>query len=354
MHHGSNLLGRGEHDRIPHVLHGPELFGGAHDEHSSLFLIRNHLHAASLFKAFMQLHNRTYDTLKEFGHRFTVFRQNLVKVAKLQRQEKGSATYGLSKFADRTAEEFQQILGFRPTHRRASPYRQVAAPTNRSAPLPKSFDWRDHGAVTPVKNQGSCGSCWAFSTTGNVEGQWFVKKNELVSLSEQELVDCDSEDHGCNGGLPENAYDAIIKLGGLETEDEYPYDAHDDACSFDRSKARVYVNGSVELPQDEHKLAEWLVEHGPISIGINANALQFYWGGVSHPPRFLCNPQGLDHGVLIVGMGVHVTKYLHRTQPYWLVKNSWGPDWGEDGYFRIYRGDGTCGVNLMATSSVVE
>merc|ERR1711970_1375599 len=138
MHHGSNLLGRGEHDRIPHVLHGPELFGGSNDEHSSLFLIRNHLHAASLFKAFMQLHNRTYDTLKEFGHRFTVFRQNLVKVAKLQRQEKGSATYGLSKFADRTAEEFQQILGFRPTHRRASPYREVAAPTNRSGPLPKS------------------------------------------------------------------------------------------------------------------------------------------------------------------------------------------------------------------------
>jgi len=174
-----------------------------------------------------------------------------------------------------------------------------------------------------------------------------------VSLSEQELVDCDSEDHGCEGGLPENAYDAIIKMGGLESEDEYPYEGIEEQCHFDKKLAKATVNGSLELPEDEQQLAQWLVANGPISIGINANALQFYWGGVSHPPHFLCNPNGLDHGMLIVGFGTHTTKYLHRHQPYWLIKNSWGPDWGEHGYYRVYRGDGTCGLNKMATSAIV-
>jgi len=312
-----------------------------------------HLKSVHLFKGFMAKHNKTYSTGAEFGRRLSIFRQNLHRIKVLARHEKGSATYGVTKFSDLTASEFKKLLGFRPSHRRPSPHRRVlgAAP---SAPLPDTFDWREKGAVTEVKNQGSCGSCWAFSTTGNVEGQWFLKHGELISLSEQELVDCDKEDHGCEGGLPENAYDAIIRMGGIETEEEYPYDGRDDVCHMDKTAAHVRVNGSVELPEDEGKMAQWVTKNGPVSIGINANTLQFYFGGVTHPPHFLCNPEGLDHGVLIVGYGTHVTKYLHRHQPYWLVKNSWGPDWGENGYFRVYRGDGTCGVNKMATSAIVE
>ncbi|XP_076030405.1 cathepsin F-like [Oratosquilla oratoria] len=175
----------------------------------------------------------------------------------------------------------------------------------------------------------------------------------LYSLSEQELVDCDTLDQGCDGGLPDNAYQSIEKLGGLETEAAYPYDGEDEQCHLDESNIKVKVNGSVDIDQDEENIAKWLAGNGPVSIGINANALQFYMGGVSHPLKFLCNPEDLDHGMFIVGYGVHTTKYLHRRQPYWIVKNSWGPDWGEEGYYRVCRGHGTCGVNCMASSAIV-
>jgi len=261
--------------------------------------------------------------------------------------------YGATVFADLTEEEFaQRHLGFRPDLRQGHKVSKKAKVLPIS--LPQEFDWRNYNAVTPVKNQGMCGSCWAFSVTGNIEGLYAKKYNRLLSFSEQELVDCDTMDEGCNGGLPENAYKAIEKLGGLETESAYPYDGHNDKCSFDRSKAAAQVKGFVELPKNETEMAMWLVKNGPISIGINANAMQFYMGGVSHPWKYLCSKKNLDHGVLIVGYGLHTTTIRHKVMPYWLVKNSWGPNWGEKGYYRVYRGENTCGLAEMATSAVVE
>ncbi|KAK7083739.1 hypothetical protein SK128_005710 [Halocaridina rubra] len=380
--HHKPLLGSGDHDLVPHGTH---LLGGDdHDKihHSKKFgsnrerkahkkrtfgrerEVRKQKHAKKLlgagihdlghmgvFKSFMKQHNKVYQNQGEFKHRFNIFRQNMKKVYILQQNERGSAKYGATKFADLTEHEFSQMLGLRPDKKPETSSMVPAEIPDIEAPV--EFDWRDKGAVTPIKNQGMCGSCWAFSVTGNVEGQWAIKHQHLYSLSEQELVDCDKTDEGCNGGMPENAYEAIKKLGGLESENDYPYDGKDEQCHFNRSMVKVTVNGSVELPQDETDLAKWLVQSGPISIGINANALQFYVGGVSHPLKFLCNPKNLDHGMLIVGYGVHTTKYLHRKQPYWIVKNSWGSDWGEQGYYRVYRGDGTCGVNQMATSAIV-
>ncbi|KAK3888537.1 hypothetical protein Pcinc_007389 [Petrolisthes cinctipes] len=392
QHHGKALLGQDGHDQRPHNIqhmlgqdghdlqhHGRHILGqDNHDfkKHGKKQLLGTDGHDLShkeMFKAFVVKYNKTYESPTHYHHRHLIFTQNMKKVHILHHNEQGTATYGPTKFADLTEAEFrQQMLGFRPDLKpQHSNMKPVSTSGLNDMELPTSFDWREYGAVTPIKNQGMCGSCWAFSTTGNVEGQWAIKHKNLYSLSEQELVDCDSTDQGCNGGLPENAYEAIAKLGGLESEQDYPYDGEDEQCHFNKSMVQVTVNGSLELPEDEIMLAKWLVKNGPISIGINANALQFYMGGVSHPFKFLCNPADLDHGMLIVGFGVHTTKYLHRRQPYWLVKNSWaypvfkktlpfwivknswGEQWGEQGYYRVYRGDGTCGVNKMATSCIV-
>nr|CAD7587075.1 unnamed protein product [Timema genevievae] len=150
-----------------------------------------------------------------------------------------------------------------------------------------------------------------------------------------------------------NTYTAIKNIGGLENEDDYPYEGESEQCHFNKSEVQVTVAGGVNITSNETQMAQWLVKNGPISIAINANAMQFYFGGVSHPWSFLCDPESLDHGVLIVGYGVHITSIRHRVMPYWTVKNSWGPSWGEQGYYRVYRGDGTCGVNLMASSAVI-
>jgi len=309
-------------------------------------------HDIAKFEEFRKEHGKEYSTHEEYKYRLGVFKDNMKKVKLLQENEQGTATYGATQFADLTEEEFStRYLGLRPDLRQKSRTKMAKIPPFTK--LPDEFDWRHYNAVTPVKNQGMCGSCWAFSVTGNIEGLYARKHKTLLSFSEQELVDCDTLDSGCGGGLPENAYKSLQKLGGLETEQAYPYDGKNEKCSFKTDLAKAQVTGFVEVPKNETQMAAWLMKNGPISIGINANAMQFYYGGVSHPWKFLCNPKQLDHGVLIVGYGVHTTSIRHKTMPYWVVKNSWGPHWGEQGYYRVYRGDGTCGLNQMATSAVI-
>ncbi|KAL5008093.1 hypothetical protein ScPMuIL_013674 [Solemya velum] len=298
-----------------------------------------------MFAQFKETHNKVYFDSQEEKRRFKIFCQNMVTVKELQENEMGTAVYGATKFADMTEAEFNKYIS-KPWD--VSEWDRMVQARIPEADPPTSFDWRDFGAVTPVKNQGSCGSCWAFSTTGNIEGQWKIKKNKLVSLSEQELVDCDKVDEGCEGGLPSNAYKEIIRLGGLETESKYEYDGKDEKCKFVKQDVKVYINSSVAISKDENEMAAWLAKNGPISIGINANVMQFYFGGISHPWKIFCNPKNIDHGVLIVGYGVK------GSTPYWIIKNSWGEDWGEKGYYLVYRGAGVCGLNTMCTSAVID
>jgi len=218
----------------------------------------------------------------------------------------------------------------------------MSAPANDD-----SVDWRQKGAVTPVKNQGACGSCWAFSTTGDVEGTHFLATGNLVSLSEQDLVDCDHNgDQGCNGGLPTQAMQSIIDAGGIESEDAYPYEGRDGTCTFDKSKVAVKISNYTCVAPDEAQMKAFIEKNGPVSIGINANTLQFYMGGIADPFDILCSPKHLDHGVLIVGYGVENSK------PFWIVKNSWGQGWGEKGYFRIIMGKNKCGLANMVSHSI--
>ena len=255
------------------------------------------------------------------------------------------ATYEINEFADLTEDEFAGKYLSRGLN--------VMADTLADAPLLEdvagvqgsftSVDWTTKGAVTPVKNQGQCGSCWAFSTTGNVEGQLFQKSKKLVSLSEQQLVDCDTkgQDQGCQGGLPSNGAAYIKTAGGLDTESDYPYTGTGGTCKFDKSKVAATITGWSKVSTDENQIAAQLNKVGPLSIGINAGPMQFYSKGVSCPWKILCNPKSLDHGVLIVGVGTDSGK------DYWKIKNSWGTSWGEDGYYRICKDKGACGLNTM-------
>nr|XP_017522706.2 cathepsin F isoform X2 [Manis javanica] len=203
----------------------------------------------STFKEFVTKYNRTYETKEEAQWRMSVFASNVIRAQKIQALDRGTAQYGVTKFSDLTEEEFRTFY-LNPLLKE-EPGRKMRLAKAVLDPAPHEWDWRNKGAVTKVKDQGMCGSCWAFSVTGNVEGQWFLKRGALLSLSEQELLDCDTVDKACLGGLPSNAYSAIKTLGGLETEDDYSYHGHLQTCSFSAKKARVYINDSVELTQNE-------------------------------------------------------------------------------------------------------
>jgi len=305
------------------------------------------------FTRYMEKYNKQYETADEHNLRFWTYYKNSKLWNKENRRHKEageSAVYGATKFADLSKEEFAKFYlnkVMAETDVEEARTNLPAAGYMDTAGVPDSVDWRDMNAVTPVKNQGRCGSCWAFSTTGNVEGQYAIKTGNLTSLSEQELVDCDKVDEGCNGGLPSQAYLEIKRIGGLELETDYPYTGHGDKCSFDKSMAKVQVSGGTQLPKDEAQIAAWIAANGPVSIGINAFMMQFYMGGIAHPWWFLCRPARLDHGVLITGFGEE------GGVPYWNIKNSWGTGWGEQGYYRIFRGGNSCGVSEMVTSATL-
>uniref|UniRef100_A0A6B2EDP4 Putative papain family cysteine protease n=1 Tax=Phlebotomus kandelakii TaxID=1109342 RepID=A0A6B2EDP4_9DIPT len=310
-------------------------------------------HHEELFHKFQLKFGRAYHSSMEKSLRFRIFQDNLAKIQQLNEREMGTAKYGVTDFADLTPTEYRMRTGL---WKKSLDVNHIPNPIAEipNIKVPKSFDWRDKNVVSEVKNQGNCGSCWAFSVTGNIEGLHAVKTGKLEEYSEQELLDCDTEDGACNGGLPDNAYKAIEEIGGLELESEYPYRARKGQCVFNKTLSHVRVKGAVDLPKNETAMQQWLLQNGPISIGINANAMQFYRGGVSHPWRPLCRHGSIDHGVLIVGYGVAEYPLFNKTLPYWIVKNSWGPKWGEQGYYRVFRGDNTCGVNSMASSAVLE
>ena len=221
---------------------------------------------------------------------------------------------------------------------------------------PSSWDWREHGRVCSVKDQGSCGSCWAFSTMANLEGLYAAKKGECKHFSEQQLVDCDNTDSGCNGGLMEYAFTYLKKIGCINLEEDYPYTGRKGTCKTNYDKCiDMTVTGYKKLgssystwsPVDEGEVKEFLYETGPLAIALNADPLQNYVSGILDKTSAQCPTSGINHAVLLVGYGTAETDY-------WIVKNSWGKNWGESGYFRIRRGNGTCGVNCYITTATVS
>lgn len=307
------------------------------------------------FFLFKKKFGKSYASQEEHDYRFKVFRANLRRAARHQKLDP-SASHGVTQFSDLTPAEFRkQFLGLRRLRLPKDANQAPILPTND---LPEDFDWREKGAVTAVKNQGSCGSCWSFSTTGALEGANFLATGELVSLSEQQLVDCDHEcdpeeegacDSGCNGGLMNSAFEYTLKAGGLMREEDYPYTGTDrSTCKFDKTMIAARVANFSAVSLDEDQIAANLVKNGPLAVAINAVFMQTYVGGVSCP--YICSKR-LDHGVLLVGYGsAGYAPIRLKEKPYWIIKNSWGESWGENGYYKICRGRNICGVDSMVST----
>jgi len=310
------------------------------------------------FQEFEAQFGKNYAT-GEREARLVIFQQNLKRIDELQQGEQGSAKYShLTQFADLSEKEFSTRQGY---HGRSQNVGSNV-PSSDTRDLPSDFDWRPQGAVNSIKDQGQCGSCWAFATVANIEGAGYVSTGKLVSLSEQDLMDCDAAtgtdthgdkygpDAGCGGGLPKWAYaDMIDNKFGLELESEYPYTGAKGPkgnCHATATKEVAFVGEWTDLSQDEDQLAAALMQYGPLALGINAATMQFYSGGVANPPSYQCDPKALDHGVSAVAFGTD------GGQKYWTIRNSWGASWGEQGYYRIIRGTGACGLNTAMTTAL--
>ena len=291
---------------------------------------------------------------QEYEHRFEIWLDNLRYVYDYNAHHT-THKLGMTPFADLTHNEWKsKVLGYRPDLRT-----KTKASTLTSSPFryqnttpPKEIDWRTKGAVATVKNQQLCGSCWAFSTTGAIEGINQIVTGNLVTLSEQQLVDCDkTQDNGCHGGLMDFAFEFVKENGGIDTEDDYPYVASDGTCNADRNNRHVVtIDGYEDVPPNDEQALRKAVANQPVSVAIEADqrAFQLYVSGVFDDVD--CGTQ-LNHGVLVVGYGSDFNGTHHL--PYWLVKNSWGPEWGDQGYIKLSRdvdmAEGLCGVAMQAS-----
>ena len=303
------------------------------------------------FQRFIKKYHKKYSSVNEFLARYEVFKRNTLTTF----QENNSYKTGITKFSDLTFQEFSKIyLNLNYDAMAVANFNPYIVKVSNAAP--DAFDWREKGYVSPVKDQGSCGSCWAFSTVANLEGQYYKGKGKMVTLSEQMLVDCDTYDSACNGGLMENTFTWLKENGGIMTDADYPYVGYKQTCKSDPSKyVDMTITGYKKLgsssstwdPVDEDEIKEFLYETGPLAVALNANPLQTYTGGILDKTSSQCPISGMNHAVTMVGYGSESGK------DYWIIKNSWGKSWGEDGYFRIRRGTGCCGINCYITTGLV-
>jgi len=308
----------------------------------------------SSFGAWMRSFQKSYGA-EEFQPRYLAFKDNMDFVEKWN-SEGHSSEVGLNKFADLTNEEYRSIyLGTKVDEAKMIRRLAVAAalPQPNIVNAPVSIDWRTNGSVTPVKDQGQCGSCWSFSTTGSVEGQHQLKTGNLVSLSEQNLMDCSTAqgNQGCNGGLMDDAFKYIISNNGIDTEASYPYTEKDGTCHYSAANRGATISSYKDVTAgSEAALLDASATVGPISVAIDASkaSFQLYTKGVYH--ALLCSATRLDHGVLVVGYGVD----SDNNDAYWLVKNSWGGDWGQQGYIWMSRNrNNNCGIATSASYPIV-
>jgi cathepsin L len=293
-----------------------------------------------LFSQYMAHFDKSY-SMEEYAHKFQVFRENL-KTIEAHNAGEHSYSLGLTPFTDLTTEEFRSIYMSGYNNINNHLMREKNYQWLDTVDMESAIDWVDRGAVTDVKDQGQCGSCWSFSTTGAIEGRTFVETGTLYNLSEQNLMDCSYKNGnmGCNGGLMDNAFQYVISNGGLCSESDYSYQEKSRLFSCKASSCDIVadtaIQGFSDVPSGDADQLIAALQGGPVSIALNGAATNFqhYTGGILTGS---CEDQ-LDHGVLVVGYGTD------NGVDYWKVKNSWSSSWGEDGYIRIERGSNLCGL----------
>jgi KDEL-tailed cysteine endopeptidase len=298
------------------------------------------------FTHFRERFNKVYETLAEEETRFSIFRKNLIEIFSHNSDVGQNFTMGVNQFTDLTADEFKAAY-IRGLKKDGLGLYSCKSFSSVASGAPSTVDWRTKGAVTSVKDQGQCGSCWTFSATGAVESAWAIAKGQLIDLSEQELVDCATGvaygSHGCSGGQMDGAFKFVIENGQC-TNAAYPYTATDGTCQNKKCSAAVHISACSDVKSKDQVSLKGAVALQPVAIAIEADTRYFqsYASGVLTSASCGTN---LDHGVLIVGYG------QENGQDYWLVKNSWGTTWGDNGYVKIARSSstndaGVCGIAL--------
>jgi len=304
------------------------------------------------FIEFQHKFNKVYSSKDEYNRRLAIFSENLKRIHHKNAKAGGRTTFGVNKFTDMTHEEFKNTILMTKLPPaipvKDGPYHNESF---KGVTIPSTYDWRNTpGVVTPVYNQGQCGSCWAFSATENIESQWALGKHALTSLSMQQIVSCDTTDYGCGGGWPYHAYAYVAGAGGQDSYASYPYTAENTPCDFSKSSIVAELNPSnswtyVTQNQDENEMATYLVAHGPLSVCVDASEWSSYSGGVFTAED--CTTS-IDHCVEAIGYNTGANP------PYWIIRNSWGTDWGISGYMYLQYGADACAVAQVVTNSLIE
>uniref|UniRef100_A0A7P0T8L7 Cathepsin W n=1 Tax=Homo sapiens TaxID=9606 RepID=A0A7P0T8L7_HUMAN len=353
------------------------------------------------FKLFQIQFNRSYLSPEEHAHRLDIFAHNLAQAQRLQEEDLGTAEFGVTPFSDLTGnygtnswsgrgrtgrrgqngdlsgpvcspeEEFGQLYGYR---RAAGGVPSMGREIRSEEPeesVPFSCDWRKvASAISPIKDQKNCNCCWAMAAAGNIETLWRISFWDFVDVSVQELLDCGRCGDGCHGGFVWDAFITVLNNSGLASEKDYPFQGKVRAhrCHPKKYQKVAWIQDFIMLQNNEHRIAQYLATYGPITVTINMKPLQLYRKGVIKATPTTCDPQLVDHSVLLVGFGsvkseegIWAETVSSQSQPqpphptpYWILKNSWGAQWGEKGYFRLHRGSNTCGITKFPLTARVQ
>ncbi|KAM7086225.1 cathepsin W isoform 1-T1 [Molossus nigricans] len=344
------------------------------------------LELREVFTLFQIQYNRSYSNPAEHARRLDIFARNLAQAQRLQEEDLGTANFGVTPFSDLTEEEFGQLYGNQRADGKAPSVDRETASDEWEGSVPSTCDWRKApGVISSVKYQENCLCCWAMAAAGNIEAQWAIKRKESVEVSVQgmagrglmcasgglgpgawsltlsllapELLDCGRCGDGCRGGFVWDAYITVLNNSGLASEKNYPFQGVvGKKCQAKKYKKVAWIQDFIMLSDNEQKIAWYLATEGPITVTINMKLLQQYKNGVIRATPTTCDPQHVNHVVLLVGFGktksveqrrakaVSSQSHSRQSTQYWILKNSWGANWGEEGYFRLHRGSNACGI----------